>query len=80
MDKYRPENIKKFRAELGMTREQLVKEFKRNKVGITTRTILHWEAGKTKPNAADLEVMTRIFGKGIMLFFAPIHYQTGSVK
>jgi transcriptional regulator with XRE-family HTH domain len=78
--KFRPENIKKFREERGWTRDALSRELKRKKVGATTRTITNWESGVTHPTAFDLEKLSDIFKKSIGLFFAPVHYQTGSVN
>jgi transcriptional regulator with XRE-family HTH domain len=73
------DNIRKFRSELDMTREDLAKKIKKNGTPIVQRTIMNWETGESKPDADSLAQMAQIFEKDLVLFFTPVTYKTGMV-
>ena len=74
--KFIGDNIRKFRSELNMTREDLARQIKKsNGVGIVPRTILNWECGPQKPDADSLAQMSELFQKDLILFFIPITYE-----
>jgi len=49
-----PEDIKKFRLEMGLTQEQLAQQLK-----VTCGTLNKWENGRTKPSRLAIESMKR---------------------
>jgi len=78
--KFIGDNIRKFRAERSISREDLAKQIRKNGKPIASRTILNWEAGVNKPDADSLAQMSEFFQKDIILFFEPITYQNALVK
>lgn len=67
------DNIRKFRTELNLTREDLAKKIKKNGSPIVPRTILNWETGESKPDADSLAQMAQIFQKDLILFLPLWH-------
>lgn len=78
--KFIGDNIRKFRAERGLSREDLAKQIRKNGKPIASRTILNWEAGLNKPDADSLAQMSELFQKDLILFFEPVTYQNALVK
>jgi len=78
--KFIGDNIRKFRAEQSLSREDLAKQIRKNGKPIASRTIMNWEAGINKPDADSLAQMSELFQKDLILFFKPISYQNALVK
>jgi transcriptional regulator with XRE-family HTH domain len=78
--KFIGDNIRKFRSEINLTREDLAKKIKKNGNKIVSRTIINWETGESKPDADSLAQMSEIFQKDLILFFIPIAYQSGLIN
>lgn len=77
--KFLGDNLRKFRTEANLSREELAKKIKKeNGKPITARTIINWETGG-KPDADSLYQMHRLFQKDLILFFTPITYQNVKV-
>lgn len=74
--KFIGDNIRKFRSELNMTREDLARKIKKSNGGrIVPRTIMNWECGPQKPDADSLAQMSELFQKDLILFFIPVTYK-----
>lgn len=78
--KFIGDNIRKFRAERSLSREDLAKKIRKNGKPVASRTILNWEAGVNKPDADSLAQMSELFQKDLILFFEPVTYQNALVK
>lgn len=74
------DNIRKFRSEINITREELANKIKKNGASISARTIVNWETGESKPDADSLARMSEIFQKDLILFFAPVTYKTSEER
>mgnify|MGYP003785404515 CR=1 FL=1 len=74
--KFIGDNLRKFRTEKNLTRDELAQKIKRNGKKITGRTVMNWENGITKPDADSLVKMHQLFNKDLILFFVPVTYET----
>lgn len=61
--------IKEFRLEKNLTQFNLVVEFIREGLQLSTVTLQKWEKGITIPKADDLAIMAIFFNKPIRAFF-----------
>lgn len=57
MSKILPENIKRYRKQLGLTQEQLAE-----KCNVTASCISRWETGRWSPNAENIFLLSRALG------------------
>ena len=73
------ENLEKFRLEKGLTQQQVVEQLEGHGTKVHVKTYARYEAGKKRPDADFLYLLSLIFEKPITLFFAPVSYQSGTV-
>ena len=64
-------NIKKYRAQMGMTQDQLAE-----KLHVTRQAVSNWENGKTQPSIETLTAMGELFGVSVEML---IYGKTGKM-